>query len=369
MNTPKLALLVNGGPDSIEAVRARGLAQHHPPERLLFLFRDADRRATASRWQAQLEAFQPQLLYIVNTALPGIQTAWQWHRRGVPFILDTGDAVFEMARSAGTAPWWRLPLLWAGERRAQKLASTIVVRGTRHREHLLQQGFNKVALIRDGYVERDAPEARLVSDCKRRLGLEDAFVVGVMGSLVFSPKLGICYGWDLLQALAELRDLGVRGLIIGDGPGRGGLEARAKELGVAGRVVFAGRVPYEQVPLYLRLLDVAVSTQTNNLAGQVRTTGKLPEYMAAGRFILASRVGEAALVLPEPMLLDYEGAVDLRHPSRLARRVRELLGRPEQLELRHTLPERARELFSYEVLSREFGRVVAAAAANPLSGG
>jgi glycosyltransferase involved in cell wall biosynthesis len=368
MNAPKLALLVNGGPDSIEAVRARGLAQRHPPERLLFLFRDADRRATASRWRDRLESFQPQLLYIVNTALPGIQTAWQWHRRGVPFILDTGDAVFEMARSAGTAPWWRLPLLWAGERRAQKLASTIVVRGTRHREHLLQHGFNQVELIRDGYVERDEPEARLVSDCKRRLGLEGAFVAGLMGSLVFSPKLGICYGWDLLQALAELGGLNVRGLIIGDGPGRGWLEARARELGVAERVVFAGRVPYEQVPLHLRLLDVAISTQSNNLAGQVRTTGKLPEYMAAGRFILATRVGEAALVLPEAMLMDYAGAVDTRHPSRLAGRLRELATEPQQMNLAHGLPGKARKLFNYEVLSREFDRVVAGAAPSSAGG-
>lgn len=362
MNAPKLALLVNGGPDSIEAVRARGLAQRHPPERLLLLFRDADRRATASRWQRRLESFQPQLLYVVNTALPGIQTAWQWRQRGVPFVLDTGDTVFEMARSAGTAPWWKLPLLWAGEQRAQKLAAAIVVRGTRHREHLLQLGFNRVELIRDGYLERDEPEARLVSDCKRRLGLEGAFVVGLMGSLVFSPKLGICYGWDLLQALAKLRDLNVRGLVIGDGPGRGWLEARARELGVTERVVFAGRVPYEEVPLYLRLLDVALSTQTNNLAGRVRTTGKLPEYMAAGRFMLASRVGEAALVLPEAMLLDYEGAVDTQHPSRLAGRLRELAAHPGQMDLRQGLPARARELFAYEVLSREFDRVVAGVA-------
>ena len=38
------------------------------------------------------------------------------------------------------------------------------------------------------------------------------------------------------------------------------------------RLVFTGRVPYGELPAYLRLMDVALSTQTNNLPGQVRTT-------------------------------------------------------------------------------------------------
>jgi hypothetical protein len=53
----------------------------------------------------------------------------------------------------------------------------------------------------------------------------------------------------------------------------------------------------------------------------VRTTGKLVQYMAAGRFILASRVGAAATLLPEPMLVDYHGPWDEGYFARLAERV------------------------------------------------
>ena len=88
-------------------------------------------------------------------------------------------------------------------------------------------------------------------------------------------------------------------------------------------MLFAGRIAYERLPDYLAALDVCLSTQTNDLAGQARTTGKLPLYLAAGRYILASRVGEAALVLPDDMLLDYHGVVDRDYPARLAGRVRE----------------------------------------------
>jgi glycosyltransferase involved in cell wall biosynthesis len=158
--------------------------------------------------------------------------------------------------------------------------------------------------------------------------------------------------------MAGLEDLPVTALVIGDGPGLPWLRERARVLGVSDRVLFTGRIPYVDVPRYLRLMDVALSTQTNNLPGQVRTTGKVPEYMAAGRFILASRVGEAELLLPGPMLVDYEGEVDRGYPARLAERIRTVFGSDELRGLGSTLPARARELCSYDVLSLEWSRLV-----------
>jgi hypothetical protein len=131
-------------------------------------------------------------------------------------------------------------------------------------------------------------------------------------------------------------------------------------------MVFTGRIPYDDVPLYLRMMDIALSTQTNNLPGQVRTTGKLPEYMAAERFILASRVGEAALLLPEVMLVDYEGELDSAYPSRLAQRIRLLHRHRSLLEVRLRLPEVARRLCSYDVLSLACADVIRRAARTQL---
>jgi hypothetical protein len=79
-------------------------------------------------------------------------------------------------------------------------------------------------------------------------------------------------------------------------------------------------------------VDVALSTQTNDVVGHVRTTGKLVQYMAAGRFVLASRVGAAAALLPDEMLVDYHGAWDEGYFARLAARVDELPDRRELAE-------------------------------------
>lgn len=359
MRPARLLLLVHGRTDSIEAVRARELSRHWPADRIETLYRGGSRAACRREWQAAVAARRPDLVYVLNTALPGAVLAPWWRtRHGLPYVLDTGDVIYEMARRSGIGGGPRLPWLWLFERLAQNRSAALVVRGTRHQEHLRQQGHRRVEVIRDGYVEPAAVDPGRVDALRSRLGLEGRFVLGVMGSTVFSPRLGICYGWDLVEALAALPDLPVHGLVIGDGTGLGWLKEKAVRLGVADRVVFTGRIPYPEVPVHLRLMDVALSTQTNNLPGQVRTTGKLPEYMAAGRFILASKVGEAALLLPPEMLLEYQGEVDPAYPARVAGRIRELVGHPERMARRESLPGLARRECGYEGLSLRWARLM-----------
>jgi glycosyltransferase involved in cell wall biosynthesis len=72
--------------------------------------------------------------------------------------------------------------------------------------------------------------------------------------------------------------------------------------------------------------------------------------MANGRYVLATDVGEASLVLPEEMRVPYEGVVDRAYPARLAERVEGLLARPERLRAGETLVGVARERFDYAVL-------------------
>ena len=76
----------------------------------------------------------------------------------------------------------------------------------------------------------------------------DDFVIGSVARL--KPVKGHRY---LLEAMAHVRDLPVRSVIIGDGPLRAELEAQAAALGIAERVHFAGFC--EDVPRLLPSLD------------------------------------------------------------------------------------------------------------------
>jgi hypothetical protein len=81
--------------------------------------------------------------------------------------------------------------------------------------------------------------------------------------------------------------------------------------------------------------------------------------MAAGRFVIASRVGEAELLLPDPMLVDYQGEVDSGYPFRLSQRIREVYNSEQLRSLGSSLPERAEKLCSYGVLSQHWSQLVA----------
>lgn len=131
-----------------------------------------------------------------------------------------------MARRSGIQGGWRLPLLRLLKKVSHRDAAVVVVRGTRHREHLVASGLPRVAVIRDGYAEQASATPRSVENLRHHLGLDGWFGGGVMGSLVFSPSLGICHGRDLERALVELKESPVTGLIIGDGDGKTWLEAQ-----------------------------------------------------------------------------------------------------------------------------------------------
>jgi hypothetical protein len=106
------------------------------------------------------------------------------------------------------------------------------------------------------------------------------------------------------------------------------------------------------------MLDICLSTQSNDLAGQVRTTGKLPLYLACDRFVLASEVGEAARVLPQEMLVPYAGTKDEQYPERLAERIRTLAGQPERLNRHGQSRTIAQSHFDYDVLAARVGRTI-----------
>jgi glycosyltransferase involved in cell wall biosynthesis len=161
-----------------------------------------------------------------------------------------------------------------------------------------------------------------------------------------------------VELIRLLRDRPVVGVVIGDGTGLPFLRERCQQYGITDRVRFLGRVPYEDLPRYLNAMDICLSTQSDDLAGRVRTTGKLPLYMACGRYILASRVGEAALVLSNDMLVEHVGPFDPEYPARLARRVEDLLADPSLL--RRGLANRviAETRFDYDSLARRVDALI-----------
>jgi glycosyltransferase involved in cell wall biosynthesis len=109
----------------------------------------------------------------------------------------------------------------------------------------------------------------------------------------------------LLEATARLPGLWHLH-IAGDGPALPELKRQAAELGIGERVYFDGPVPSDQVPAYLRGLDVLVLTPRTLPNWKEQFGRVLIEAMACGVPVIGSRsgeiphvIGDAGLTIPE----------------------------------------------------------------------
>ncbi len=347
---PKLLFLVNGTAKGAMGIRAQSFAERLDADfAITTAYRDGNKVLAIFRFLSLLVRLRPHIVYILDPGFSGVLACAMYRVFSRPaIVLDTGDAIYELARLTGSRGPIGLALTKFLEKLAFAMSDRVVVRSHAYQELLQRQGIPST-VIPDGVdTAQFYPQAQ--PELKAKLGLEGFTVLGMMGSLIWNDRSQMCYGWDLIEAIRMLADKPVKGLIIGDGSGLSRLKARCSEWGMEDRVVFLGRIPYDDLPAYLNLMDIALSTQTNDAAGQVRTGGKLPLYLACGRFVLASDVGEAGRVLPRGMLLPYHGTKDLEYPSRLAARVGSLLETP-QVFLSGNSADLARGTFDYDVLA------------------
>jgi glycosyltransferase involved in cell wall biosynthesis len=270
-------------------------------------------------------------------------------------IVDTGDLGYALAVSTGSRSFLGTQLIRFGEWAAIRVASHVVIRGREHARFLPDVPLTHIPDL----PPEPLPFLRSGGREKRPTGLEDPdlFTVGVLGSIVFARRLGISYGWDLIEALPATPEH-VRALIVGDGDGLQQLKARATQLGVTDRCRFPGWVEESSLAEWLAVMDAGLSTQSNDPVGMVRTTAKLPVYLSAGIPVLASDVGEARRILgPLGWTIPYRGTVDRDYPARLAAAITRWALDPEAHEARrreahelaraHFDPAQARERLAH----------------------
>ncbi|MBI3949808.1 MAG: glycosyltransferase [Acidobacteria bacterium] len=357
---PVVVFVVNGSPMSALGIRAQALAARLSDEYdIRLLYRSAHKLRSLVRFFLDLLRIRPRLSYVFDMSYSGVLAAvfYKILARN-RLLIETGDVIYELAKSMGRRSWAGLWLTKQLEALSLKSADRMVVRGTRHKEWLDAQGIHPVDVIQDG-VELDKFKPLDATALRRQYQLDGVLTVGLVGTPIWNERWDMGYGWELVEVLRLLKDAPVKGILIGDGSGISRLKARAREYGIEDKLLFLGHVPPDQLPLYLNLIDVCLSTQTNDLVGQVRTTGKLPLYLATGRYILASKVGEAALVLDDEMLVEYDGIKDACYPQRLADRIQVILNHRAELEKGWLHRRVAEERFDYNVLAEKLKPVMA----------
>jgi glycosyltransferase involved in cell wall biosynthesis len=172
---------------------------------------------------------------------------------------------------------------------------------------------------------------------RREIGVRDEeLLVGFVGT--FGP-------WHGVLALAEAIKLvppnsGVLFLLVGIGALHSEMRSLLKAEENEGRVMFTGAVGHEQVPALLDACDVLVSPHVPMVDGSefFGSPTKIFEYMAMGKSIVASNLGQIGEVLT-----DNETAL-LVEPGNAKQMSASIMRLAESPELRERLGESARRL-------------------------
>ncbi|MGE5692568.1 MAG: glycosyltransferase family 4 protein [Candidatus Zixiibacteriota bacterium] len=150
-----------------------------------------------------------------------------------------------------------------------------------------------VTVVPNGVDVRPFLKVR-ASNGKPEKSRKEKFTVGFVGSL--KPWHGLEFLLEAFRRLPESEDFELK--IIGEGPLRLSLEKLSQKLDLQDRVAFTGSVDFEKIPKMLKTLDVLVAPYPQ-IDGFYFSPLKIFEYMAAGRPIVASRIGQLADILED----------------------------------------------------------------------
>jgi len=234
----------------------------------------------------------------VNALTARVALSLAWARR--PYVVDTGDDPAALARGS------QGPVVAVGralvERMMLRQARAVVCRGSFHLPVLRTRTTAPMWWAPD-----TVPDDLLDGHVESRGG--DPGVVASFGSASEPASGDRAYGWEVVDLVARCPEL--EGILVVNGPGIETLRRRADRLGVRQRVAIAGPRSLPELARRLGPAGFVTSVQSDDLAGWVRTTGKLPIALGLGKALVAIRVGEASRVLPERFLVDPAGDDEL----------------------------------------------------------
>jgi glycosyltransferase involved in cell wall biosynthesis len=257
--------------------------------------------------------------YLVFAALP-------MKLAGVPVLLDLHEAMPEFFRSrfprAANPISYRL--LRLQEKLSIRLANEVMTVNEPLAERLRGLGVSSDRLT----VVLNSPDLRLFDAAAhpRREFMTDGTL-----RIVYTGALTPTYELDvLLRAVASMArarpSLAWTATLYGRGDAQPTLEALARELGIADRIEFPGRIPIEDVPAAVASSDIGIApTRLDPFTGMSLST-KVLEYAAMEKPVVASRLPTVERYFAPDTLSVYEPG----DPESLAAAILDLVDDPAE---------------------------------------
>jgi glycogen(starch) synthase len=249
--------------------------------------------ATTRRIDELAARFRPDVLHAHSPVLNALPALRVGRKRGLPVVYELRASWEDAAVDHGTMREGslRYRLSRALETFALGRADHVTTICEGLRSEIVARGIpaDRVTVIPNAvdpfaFTPGRTPDPAL----RARLGLEGATVIGFAGSFYAYEGLDL-----LIEAAARLapRHPKLRVLLVGGGSQDEALRRLVTARGLDERVVFAGRVPHDDVQRYYDLIDLLVYPRRRMRLTELVTPLKPLEAMAQGRMLVASDVG------------------------------------------------------------------------------
>lgn len=290
---------VAGFPEGITVIP---LSRRHGPGILL---KNIIRLYSLAAW-ADVVHFQK---CFYHAAIPAIVSAFL---RNKPLHYDWDDwevKIYEVSTKPGVLRGIIKVFLYILEETIPRLADTVSVASSRLRKECLRLGVSESRIV-DAHVGAD-----IVLFNPKVPGQQVRRQYNISKPLVL--YLGQLHGGQyvdfFISAAARLvgdfkKDYSF--MIVGDGYQAQELKRLSLRLGLNGKLIFTGSVDHQLVPQYVAAADVCVACFAENEVTLCKSPLKIVEYMASGKAIVATNVGEVSAMLGKAGILTPPGDTD-----------------------------------------------------------
>lgn len=235
---------------------------------------------------------KPDIIHAHSSYTNGLAANYASAQTGIPSIYELRSLWGESAvvDEGLRADSLKYRMIWRLELKAIQNATRVIAISEGIKREIVSRGISdgEIDILPNGvdtgiFQPRDK-DGQLLA----KYGLKDHFVIGYIGSI---RKLeGLKY---LIKAFREINKNEPRTilLIVGEGPERSSLQDMSKELGIADKIIFTGKVPHDEILNYYSVIDVFVFPRINAKINQAVTPLKPLEAMSMGKVCIGSNVG------------------------------------------------------------------------------
>jgi len=249
--------------------------------------------AIETRLSELARTLQPDVIHAHSPVLDAVPAIRVGRRLGIPVVYEIRafweDAAVDHGSTKENSLRYRFTRALETWAVMNADAVTVICEGLRN--DLVARGIDpvRITVIPNAVdIDKFAIGGKPDPELKLKLGLGSSRVLGFIGSFYAYE------GLDLLVAALPViaRQMpDVKVLLVGGGPQDAALKRQVMALGLKDRVVFAGRVPHDEVNRYYDLIDVLVYARHPMRLTDLVTPLKPLEAMAQGRLMVASDVG------------------------------------------------------------------------------